>query len=304
MPDKRPNRSFFLTLVAFALLSPFASSHAADAFDQFAVHDDSSKLHITYTEFERFLESFSEERSGRKNLFYSAIQEPNIQFINAYVNGLAGISPAKLSRDQQLAYWINLHNALVIQAIAVEKPGRNLKKHRGNGFDPGEMWTQKRVSIDKVSLSIHDIEENVILRQFKDPNVIYGLYQGSKGGPPLHVVSGNSIHSDLKAIGERFVNARRAIKVKSGEAAIPLVYHWYKDALFNGDDEAVVNHLKTLAKPKLQRALNDAYALGAQSSSKFSYSLDEAQVRLAPQGVESGDYDSSSAASSNSGSGS
>ena len=71
---------------------------------------------------------------------------------------------------------------------------------------------------------------------------------------------------------------------------MPLVFHWYKDALFGGDDDAVLSHIASLAEPKLQRTLAKATQLGAQNkSTKFSFSIDEQQLRRSP--ITSGVYD-------------
>jgi len=201
-----------------------------------------------------------------------------VEFLKAYSEALAGLSPSSLSRHEQLAYWLNLRNIMVIQAIAAEPPGRSLKGERGTVAEPGEMWTRKRLTIENVSLSIDDIEKNIILRNFDNPNIIYGLYQGAKGGPALwrKGFSGATIEADLKSLGENYVNERSVIRIRSNKARVPLVYHWYKDTLFNGEDAKVIEHLSGLAKPELRDELEEIADLGER---KFSYALDVHEVR-------------------------
>ncbi len=252
---------------------------AQSAFDKFQAFNADSERAIDYEAFDTLMDRFSFKRGSRTNVFYAGLRPQGVIFLNQFTNALANIQPASFSRDEQLAYWLNLRNILIVRAIAADDPGRTIKRERGDAANPGEMWTRKRVTVQEVPVSIADIEQEILLRHFADDaNVLYGLYQGSKGGPALRRTAfrGASIRDDLKEEGAKYVNARRSVRVKSGTASVSAVYLWYKEALFGGDDGAVVAHLQSLAEGRLQNSLSDATSI---SAAKFDYALDEHVVR-------------------------
>jgi len=275
-------KGFTAAIAAAMLIAQPVTAFAEDKFDVFTVYDEANTQFIGYDEFDTFLKHFGVKRGKRLNMHYSAMRPQGVVFLDSYRDALGGVSPSKMSRQEQLAYWLNLRNLLVIRAIAVDSPGRSLKGERGDHADPGEMWTRRRLTIEGVSLSIDDIERHIILRNFDDPNIIYGLYQGVKGGPALwnKGFRGATVHQELEALGKTYVNDGGVIRVRSNEVRVPLVFHWYKQALFNGEDSKVIEHLTAIAKPQLGASLGAITSLGKQ---KFSYSLDEHQVRQQQQ---------------------
>lgn len=258
------------------LLAPPAL--AMDEFDVFAVYDDANTQSINYAEFDKFLDVYSVKDGARLNFNYSAMRSQGGRYLNAYVTALASFTPSQWSRKEQLAYWLNLRNILIIRAIAAESPGRSLKNERWEGSSPGEMWTRERLTVEGVSVSINDIEHHILLNHFDNPNIIYGLYQGAQGGPALNgkMFTGEKVEQELQSIGETYVNDRKNVRVRSDRVRVSLIYHWYKDAAFNGEDAQVIEHIVSLAKPSLKTELAEITSISEQ---RFSYSLDEHEVR-------------------------
>lgn len=262
---------------------------AQDKFDVFNTHNEASTQSVSYAEFDEFLRVFSVRKGGRLTFNYSAMRPQGVRYLNAYATSLSGLTPSQWSRQEQLAYWLNLHNVLVIRAIAAQSPGRSLKDERWDGDEPGEMWTRKRLSVEGVSLSIDDIEQKILFSKFDNPNIIYGLYQGVRGGPNMSPVSftGANVEQELKSLGEDFVNNRKNVRVRSANVRVSLIYHWYKDAAFDGDDGKIIEHVRSLAKSGLQGDLEDVTSVGEQ---RFSYAVDEYEVRqqIPQQGFSGG----------------
>ncbi len=83
------------------------------------------------------------------------------------------IDIASLSRDEQLAYWFNLHNVAVFDIILSNFPKHDLSwmKINGEPFDEAKILTVKGVQI-----SLKDIRHNIVYRNWDDPIVIYGFF--------------------------------------------------------------------------------------------------------------------------------
>lgn len=279
-----PNRPFpffaKLSAVLSACLITAATGLAnSDPFEIFKHHDETSSARIDYQVYEQFLEKLATTTGGRTQLYYSAMDERSAQLLRTYISELSKIDVTRLSRNEQLAYWLNLKNLLVVSAIVDERPGRSFEKLRGDSQNPGKLWQTNRIAVLDVPLSIHDIEHNILLRHFADPDLIYGMYQGARGGPslPVEPFEGSRVETQLRERGEQFVNSKRSVKARSQSVQLPEVYLWYLDSLFEGDTGRLLTHIQSLAKSRLKDKLSGKSEVAPL---RFSYALDEAQLRL------------------------
>jgi hypothetical protein len=96
-----------------------------------------------------------------------------------YLAGLGQIDPADLTRDEALAFWLNLYNAgaLRVAARALETGEDSVLRVPG-GFDRGF------VEVAGERLSLEAIEHGKI-RRFRDPRIHAALVCGSVSCPTL-----------------------------------------------------------------------------------------------------------------------
>ncbi|WP_086619070.1 DUF547 domain-containing protein [Erythrobacter tepidarius] len=87
-----------------------------------------------------------------------------------------------LARNEQLAYWINLHNVALVEQIAKAWPVRQPREIRIDGVPLDEA---RFITVEGIKLSPRDIREKIVYRHWKDPAVIYGFWRGEIGGPSL-----------------------------------------------------------------------------------------------------------------------
>jgi len=280
----------FAGIVAFSI--PFATMQASTAqevvvdetsqqnpFDKFSEYDATNTQSINYAPMDEFYAAITSKRSGRQNFRYSLISGQGGEILDGYVNFISSISPTKFNKNEQLAYWLNLRNLLVIREITAASPLRNLKKQRGDNFNPGTIWSKQTVTVDNVPMSIDDIEKRIILANWPTPEIFYGLYQGIKGGPaftPPVSFTGKNVQEELKSRAKSYINARRVVKVKGSSVEIPATYDWYRTTLFANDDAALIAHLTSYAENKLATKLSNVSSV---SFSKVNYSLDQEQQR-------------------------
>lgn len=212
---------------------------------------------VDYSLMNRFMEKLSVNERGRPAMAYQHIRDNALPVLDEYEAVLTAVDVDDLEGDDRLAYWLNLQNFLVVKAITVDTKKTNLKSLRGSGAKPGKLWTKQRVTLSGQSYSIADIEAQVT-SEFKDPNVIYGLYQGVKGGPCLSETAyeGESVRARLAELGARYVNSRGIVSPSKGVVTLTPVYDWHKAALFNDDDKAIMKHLKGHANTALRGRLN------------------------------------------------
>jgi hypothetical protein len=87
-----------------------------------------------------------------------------------------------LSRNEQLAYWINLHNVALVEQIANAWPVRQPREIMIDGVPLDDA---RFITVEGIRLSPRDIREKIVYRHWNDPLVIYGFWRGEIGGPSL-----------------------------------------------------------------------------------------------------------------------
>jgi len=278
MSSRNIIKAILLTATSLTLFAAPAS-FAADtgSFDKFTSAATTSSINVDYSPIKQFSTAFGREDRGRTKISYSAVEQQGQRFLDLYMSRLAAVQVSALSRDDQLAYWLNTHNMLVMQAMTDSKARKNMRTARGTADTPGQIWTQKRITVQGVELSLHDIEKNIVVANFADkPNAVFGLYQGTKGSPAFKAdgFTGANLDADLAALGQAHVKDN--LKVKGSKAEIPAVMHWYAADLFGGDQDALRTHMISLSSEKNAKKLKEATSFAPR---KFSYSSDELVIR-------------------------
>ena len=282
MPNTSP-RHILLGAAAFMMLAgPLAAAETTlppEAFAQLTQAAETSQTAVNYSPLGDFNNAFTDEQRGRTRIAYAAVKTDGSVFLAQYMRYLANVNVTALSRDDQLAYWLNTRNLLIVQAMADAPNRRRLNRLRGTATAPGPMWTEKRITVGGVELSIDDIERGILLAHFNDdPNLLYGLYQGTSSGPsfPETAFTGDTVRPQLAALGQEFVNSRAGVKASRSKVEVPAIYDWYGDALFGGDEAARTAHLAGLATGRRAERLSAATSFKIR---KFSYSSDELVLR-------------------------
>lgn len=274
-----------LAVSALALSTPPLAY--ADTSAAFTAHNAESTAIVDTAPYEEIISALSVRENGRTLVAYDVAHARALPFFSQYLAYLESIPVADLNRDEQLAYWINTRNVLLVQALAEEGRVRSFKKKRGTPQAPGKFWTEPRITVDGTPLSLHDIEQDILLAGWEDPNIIFGLYQGMKGGPALarQPFTGASIHAELAEAGRLFAVDTRNFRVRGDTVRISTYFDWYLDEAFSGDEIALRTHLATLAKPEQQALVREE---GKLDRRKMSTDFEQYKTRQVSTGFTSG----------------
>lgn len=122
-----------------------------------------------------------------------------------------------LPRNEQLAFWINLHNVAIIEQLALGYPAMSPDKVAPEGFDQ-PLDEAKFITVAGVAMSPRDIRTRIVYPNWSDPRVIYGFFHGDIGGPSIakNPYTGDTAASQLADNATEFVNALRGVD-KSGD---------------------------------------------------------------------------------------
>jgi len=119
------------------------------------------------------------------------------------------VSLEYFSRDEQLAYWLNLYNLTVLNEIIKVYPKRDLKKML---VGKKSMLSKKLLNVAGIPLSLNDIQFTILKQNYdSNPLIIYGLYQGYIGGPNIRrkAYTGADVYRSLENNAIEFTNSNR-----------------------------------------------------------------------------------------------
>jgi hypothetical protein len=113
------------------------------------------------------------------------------------------------SKQEQLAYWLNLYNVTILSELVKIYPESSLEDFL-TGAD--SILDKKLLTVADIELSLNDIQYQILMEKYnQDPLLLYGLYQGIVGGPNIrkHAYTGENVYRTLKANANEFINSNR-----------------------------------------------------------------------------------------------
>ncbi len=201
-----------------------------------------------------YYETFAESEDGRKLLI--AIQKSLEQVPTE--------APLKyFTRDEQLAYWLNLYNVTVLNEIIKEYPQRNLKKL---AVGKKSIFSEKILNVAGIPLSLDDIEYTILKNNYNsDPLIIYGLYQGYIGGPNIRkrAYTGSDVWRALKNNANEFINSNRGTYAKDEKTFRVSSLYERNKAFFPSFEDDLSKHLMTYIEGAERSELQSASSIRA-----------------------------------------
>lgn len=248
--------------LALALAAPAAAqTNTPDSvWDRWSVHNPEESAEVNHTPLTNILEAVNiyDDWQRHRGINYSLLRGPALEYIQAYIDFLEAIPVSRLNRNEQLAFWLNLHNAQVIEILAREGYS-NIDEKRGQPGKPGDLWAEKRLEVEGHALSLEDIEQNILIRQWDDPILLYGLCYGVKGSPVVGdaAFSGATVHAQLEDAAREFVNDTSNVRIRgrNDRLQVSSLYVWNKAQLFDNDDTQVIKHLRSYSDDRLTEEL-------------------------------------------------
>lgn len=101
--------------------------------------------------------------------------------LTEYLREIAAVrTDAFTSRSELLAFWINTHNAYVLDMIRKAWPVHSIDDIAGFRYAKVILAGGDRYSLD-------DIEHTIIEKQFREPRAFFALFDGSRSSPILQL---------------------------------------------------------------------------------------------------------------------
>ena len=154
-----------------------------------------------------------------------------------------------MSKDDRLAFWLNVYNAYTIQLINKHQEResiRNINKFLGVVKGKGP-WNEEIVRAAGRTLSLDHVEQKIIRVEFKEPRIHMALVCAALSCPPLRqeAYEGSKLSEQLHDQTRTFLRERQTLnRIDLGNQEIHLspIFDWYRDD-FGKTDAAILKFI-------------------------------------------------------------
>lgn len=195
-------------------------------------------------------------RMEGNRIIYSFLDDEQIAPLSEYRGDLERLGSeldiASLSRDEQLAYWMNLHNVAIVEQIATNYPIQSPSRMKlGPGKTP--LDTTRFITVAGVAMSPRDIRTRIVFPNWRDANVIYGFHRGNLGGPSIQrrAYTASNLDELLGVSAKEYVNSLRGVEGYGDTLLVSAIYEEAAPYYFPNLGEDLKRHLTSLAEPKV-----------------------------------------------------
>ena len=202
----------------------------------------------------------SRTRLEGNRVVFSFLKDDQITPLSEYRADLEQIASeidiASLSRNEQLAFWINLHNVAVTEMIGLNYPLKAPSRMK-LGPDRTPLDETRFINVAGVMMSPRDIRTRIVYPNWKDPMVIYGFFRGDIGGPSIRksAYTGANVGEQLAYSANEFVNSLRGVEAWGGSLLVSRIYEEAAPYYFPNFETDLKAHLAAHAEEEVTRLL-------------------------------------------------
>jgi hypothetical protein len=264
------------TLGLLLFTSSLTAAPKADLWPRWESHDPSSSAVVDHSAWARFLDRYlvTDHPSGINRVRYGEVTSEDRRELESYIDGLQGTPVSRLNRDEQMAYWINLYNAVTVKVILDHYPVSSITRiDLSSGLFARGPWDAKLLRVEGEELSLNDMEHRILRPIWRDPRLHYAVNCASMGCPNLQnrAYTAANLEGLLEKGAREYINHPRGVALQGNKLVLSSIYDWFQED-FGGSEEGVLRHLRRYAAAELAGKL-DGYS--GRISYGYDWSLNE-----------------------------
>lgn len=252
----------WLVMFTLSLLSisvPAQASYNKNLWPQWEMNNPLSKTSMSHHDWQTFLDTRVVTNNEGINLVdYAHLNDDDLKLLKNYIANQSRINISEYNRREQLAYWINLYNAVTVYTVANYYPIGSIEEiNTSPGLFSVGPWGAKLVTVNDTPLSLDDIQNRIIRPIWNDSRTHYAVNNGSIGAANLskQAYQGATIETQLNNAALGYINSLRGAQVIEGKLIVSKIYEWY-DEDFGTSKQNVIIHIKQFAREPLINQLN------------------------------------------------
>ncbi len=263
-------RTILGAIPATALLAACGGSNSGGlGEDSFAANEDSSAM-IDHSAWDALLREYvTESESGVNLVDYGRMKNEAADALKSYLDAMQAVVVEDFSRDEQFAFWVNLYNAATVDVILKNLP---LDSIRDIGLLGSGPWKDDAVSVAGRTLSLDNIEHDILRPEWQDVRIHYAVNCASIGCPnlALEAYTAAKLEPMLEQAAAAYVNHPRGFGGEKGNIIASNIYEWYQ--VDWGSEQAILDHARQYAVGSTVALLDGATEIGGYG---YDWALNE-----------------------------
>ncbi|NNF06117.1 MAG: DUF547 domain-containing protein [Candidatus Eisenbacteria bacterium] len=152
--------------------------------------------------------------------------------LQVYLDALAKADPYDWTRNEQMAFWINAYNAVMIDAVLEAWPTEGvLKIGRLLGFIPTAGVFRQKHQVAGTERSLDDIEHRILRPRYEDARIHAAINCASVSCPKLQsfAFTAKALDEQLDAAMIEFVNDPARNQLFSRPPKLSRIFKWFRE---------------------------------------------------------------------------
>ena len=237
----RRGRGILMALLGATLIAAACGAPEPEEIAGWDASDETSVERIDHGAWQDILDGYvAADESGVNLVDYEALQASagDAAKLAGYLEYLQGLDPRGYSRAEQMAYWINLYNALTVKVVLDAYPVETIRDiHEGVVPYTGP-WDDVHANVAGEDLTLNHIEHGILRPIWQDERIHYAVNCAAYGCPHLLKTAFTAANTEelLDAGARDYVNNARGVDVVDEDfIVISSIYDWYAEDF--GDTE-------------------------------------------------------------------
>lgn len=225
----------FVRPITFALVllcwsSAAAAAPQAELWAFWQQSDERNLEQIDHGRWQQFLDTYvsTDELGVNRVAYQQAADDGGRDNLNSYLDEITAIDPRRLNRTEQMAYWINLYNALTVEVV-LRYPKKGSILRMGKKFFTIGPWDDKLINVAGEDLTLNDIEHRILRPIWQDHRIHFAVNCASIGCPNLSttVYRSDNLEQLLQTAEQQYLNHPRGVQLRDNKLIVSSIFDWY-----------------------------------------------------------------------------
>lgn len=202
---------------------------------------------FTHQSFDKLLSTYV---SATGSVNYRGLKQDEAQ-LDTYLTRISEQDPSSMSKNEGLAFWINVYNAHTIKLILNNFPTASIMDLHG-----GKAWDHKWININGQTYTLNDIEHKIIRPTYNDARIHFAVNCAAASCPPLlnKAYTARNLDALLEQVTKKFINNSMFNQIQNGKVVLSKIFEWYA-----GDFGDVIAYINTYSDIKVKAGTKITY---------------------------------------------
>ncbi len=169
--------------------------------------------------------------------------------VEQYLNELKEMHSELTSwnKRKQLAYWINMYNAVTVKLIIDNYPVSSITELKG-----GKPWDTPLIELSGTSYTLNVIENKIIRPKYKEPRIHFAVNCAAKSCPKImnKAWTEHNLERALTAQTKAFLANKEQNTLQENNLVISKIFDWYK-ADFGASNQGIIEFINTYSNKEI-----------------------------------------------------